>query len=179
MEGLTIKYITSTMICIIGLLFFSGTAFAEKNYRIQPGDTLYSIARDHQVDVNTLIAANASINSLAHIFAGQSIKIPDADGSPFTVTAYTAGKESTGKEPGDPGYGVTASGTVVQEGTTMACPPNLPFGTEVHIAEMDETYVCEDRGSAITNGHLDIYMRDLDDALDFGVQDLQVQISVY
>lgn len=104
------------------------------------------------------------------------INIPDEEGAPYTVTAYTAGEESTGKEPGDPGYGVTASGKEVQEDQTLACPSSLAFGTKVHIPELDQTFTCEDRGSAITNGRLDVYMEDLDDAQEFGVKDLEVQV---
>ncbi|MBV2197433.1 hypothetical protein KQR56_09900 [Bacillus velezensis] len=38
----------------------------------------------------------------------------------FKITAYTAGVESTGKRPGDEGYGITADGSMVQEGITVA-----------------------------------------------------------
>ncbi|GIO17278.1 hypothetical protein J18TS1_03780 [Oceanobacillus oncorhynchi subsp. incaldanensis] len=146
---------------------------------MQPGDNVYRIAQNYQVDVNALIAANPSISDAAYIEAGQTVTIPDQNGASFTVTAYTAGPESTGKEPGDPAYGITASGEEVEEGRTIACPQSLPFGTKIHIPEQDETYVCEDRGSAITNGHLDIYKEDLDDALEFGVQELQAKVWTY
>jgi len=167
------------IVCVMGFVLFAGTASAEKNYRVQSGDSLYRIAQNYQVDVNALIAANASITNPAYIKPGQMIKIPDQNGAPFTVTAYTAGYESTGKRPGDPGYGITASGSIVDEGDTIACPPALPFGSKIHIPKLNETYVCEDRGSAITNGHLDIYKEDLADALQFGVQQLQVKVWTY
>jgi len=38
----------------------------------------------------------------------------------FEITYYTAGHESTGKNPGDPAYGITKSGTTVKEGQTIA-----------------------------------------------------------
>lgn len=94
----------------------------------------------------------------------------------FEVTAYTAGVESTGKSPGHPLYGVTASGNKVQRYHTIACPLSLEFGTEIYIPKLDNTYVCEDRGSAIVEGRLDIYMKDLDKALAFGRQELKVFI---
>lgn len=174
-----IKHFLFILVGVLGFIFFAGTASAEKNYTVKPGDTLYSIAQNYQVDVNAVIAANASIADPTDVQAGQTVKIPDANGAEFIVTAYTAGVESTGKQPGDPGYGITTSGETVQEGRTMACPPALPFGTKIHIPEWDETYVCEDHGSAITNGHLDLYMEDLDDALEFGVQELQVNVWTY
>ncbi|MFD0712285.1 3D domain-containing protein [Paenibacillus sp. GCM10027626] len=94
----------------------------------------------------------------------------------FTVTAYTAGKESTGKSPGHPEYGITASGAKVKENHTAACPPSMPFGTELYIPYFDQQYVCEDRGGAIKEGKLDIYMKNLDDALEFGRRKLQVKV---
>lgn len=178
-EGVIIKYITTIIVCILGVILYSDTTSAEKNYKVQSGDSLFRIAQNYQVDVDALIAANSSITDPAYIEAGQTINIPDENGAPFTVTAYTAGPESTGKEPGDPAYGITASGAEVQEGNTIACPQDLPFGTKIHIPKLNETYVCEDRGSAITNGHLDIYMEDLGDALQFGVQQLQVKVWTY
>src|SRR5699024_11248116 len=79
------------IVCVMGFVLFAGTASAEKNYRVQSGDSLYRIAQNYQVDVNALIAANAFITNPAYIKPGQMIKIPDENGAPFTVTAYTAG----------------------------------------------------------------------------------------
>lgn len=93
----------------------------------------------------------------------------------FVVTAYTANQESTGKSFGDAAYGVTASGTNVQEGTTVACPPSLKFGTKIKIEDVGFR-VCEDRGSTIQQNHLDLYVESLNEAIDFGRQTLKVKI---
>lgn len=93
----------------------------------------------------------------------------------YEVTAYTAGPESTGKTPDHPAYGITASGAKVREGHTVACPPAIPFGTRLLIEGVG-VRTCEDRGSAITDGKLDVYMADLDEALKFGRQALEVRI---
>lgn len=85
----------------------------------------------------------------------------------YEVTAYTAGPESTGKTPGHPAYGITASGARVREGVTAACPPELPFGTRVHIEGVGER-VCLDRGGAIKGRRLDVYIADRSEALRFG-----------
>lgn len=93
----------------------------------------------------------------------------------YEVTAYTAGPESTGKTPDHPAYGITASGAKVREGHTVACPPAIPFGTRLLIEGVG-VRTCEDRGSAITDGKLDVYMADLDEALAFGRRMLDVKI---
>jgi 3D (Asp-Asp-Asp) domain-containing protein len=93
----------------------------------------------------------------------------------FEVTAYTSGYESTGKRPGDEGYGITASGEPVRDNYTIACPPSMVFGTRLEIEGIGER-VCEDRGGAIKEGRLDLYMTELQDALTFGRQSLKVRI---
>ena len=98
-----------------------------------------------------------------------------SNGKTFEVTAYTAGYESTQKQKGDEGYGLTASGTTVQEGRTIACPRSMEFGTKVDIEGVG-VRVCEDHGSRITAGHIDVYMASLSAAQAFGRKKLKVQI---
>lgn len=86
----------------------------------------------------------------------------------FEATAYTAGRESTGKSRAHPLYGVTASGTYVRESHTLACPRSLPLGTRIYIVETNTLYTCEDRGGAIVEGKLDIFMSDLTQARSWG-----------
>lgn len=94
------------------------------------------------------------------------------------VTAYTAGPESIGKTPRNPLYGVTASQTRVKEWHTVAAGKSIPFGTKIYIPEFmgknGGWFVVEDRGAAIEDGELDIYMKDLEDALEFGRKEMYV-----
>ncbi|MDP5273203.1 3D domain-containing protein [Chengkuizengella axinellae] len=78
--------------------------------------------------------------------------------------------------PDHPEYGITASGKYVEEGETIACPPSMGFSTQVYIPYFDDTFTCLDRGGAISDGKLDVYMADLDDALKFGRRELEVEI---
>jgi 3D (Asp-Asp-Asp) domain-containing protein len=94
----------------------------------------------------------------------------------FEVTAYTAGYESTKKKHGDIGYGITASGEVVTEMTTIACPDSLSFGTRVYIQELENVFTCQDRGSDIVEGKLDVYIENLKEALDFGRKEMSVMV---
>jgi len=94
------------------------------------------------------------------------------------VTAYIAGYESTGKRPGDPGYGITYSGTRAQQWRTVAAGPDIPIGTRVFIPALGHMpnggiFVVEDRGGAISNAHLDIYMDNLRDARNWGRRHLE------
>lgn len=97
------------------------------------------------------------------------------------VTAYTAGPESTGKSPGHPFYGVTASGTKVREWRTVAAGNSIPFGTKIYIPAFKDKpnggiFVVEDRGEAVGDDELDIYMERVEDALEWGRRQLEVFI---
>lgn len=54
------------------------------------------------------------------------------------------------------GYGRgTSSGTTATAGRTVAMPTGVSFGTKIYYN--GHTYTCEDRGGAITSGHIDIF----------------------
>jgi uncharacterized protein YabE (DUF348 family) len=89
----------------------------------------------------------------------------------MTATAYTAGYESTGKSPGDKGYGITSSGRKAKPHHTIAASKDIPIGTKVYIPELVKfwaqrgvsisgIFTVEDRGGAISGNKIDIYMED-------------------
>lgn len=86
------------------------------------------------------------------------------------VSAYTASDDECGNS-----EGITASGTQVKQGRTIAAPSWIPFGTTVVINGV--SYVCEDRGSEIKGNHLDIYMDSLEDAIEFGRKEMEVTVE--
>lgn len=92
-------------------------------------------------------------------------------GIEFKITAYTAGYESTGKNPGDPDYGITYDGSRVSEGHTIAADLKvLPLGTKIVIEGIDAVFVVEDKGGAVKGKHIDLYIPQLSEAEDWGVQ---------
>ncbi|WP_336786587.1 3D domain-containing protein [Paenibacillus sp. MMO-177] len=94
----------------------------------------------------------------------------------FTITAYTAGYESTQKKPGQKGYGITYSGTTVKEGRTIAADLDvLPVGTRVYIDGVGERTI-EDRGGGVRGQHIDLYIAKLADAKAWGKQKKKVYV---
>ncbi len=75
----------------------------------------------------------------------------------MTVTAYDNGFASTGKTPGDPGYGVTASGWPAGIGT-IAAPSRFKFGTKMYIPGYGCGRVRDRGGSAIQGSHIDVWL---------------------
>ena len=86
----------------------------------------------------------------------------------FTInaSAYTAAADECGKSDG-----ITASGNMVKEHHTLACPRNYKLGTKIHIEGMGD-YTCDDRGGAIKGNHFDIYMKTKTEAFAFGRRNL-------
>lgn len=71
--------------------------------------------------------------------------------------------------------GITASGTKVEEGRTIAVDKKqIAFGTKVHIEGLGD-YIAEDTGSAIKKDCIDVYIADHSKALKFGVKYLNVE----
>lgn len=87
----------------------------------------------------------------------------------FTIYAYCPCEKCCGQWAGGP----TASGVMPKEGRTIAADWDiLPAGTEVFIN--DHKYIVEDTGSGIVGNKIDIFMDSHQDALNWGVRELEV-----
>ncbi|MFE5322490.1 3D domain-containing protein [Paenibacillus sp. NPDC056579] len=153
-------------------------------YQVNSGDTLYKIARDFGISIAAIMAENG-ITEARYLSVGQQLTIPSSeaviplpDGQQkvvkqvlsSTLTAYTAGKESTGKTPSSPAYGITYSGSKAEEGRTIAVDPSvIPIGTTVFIDGIG-IRTAEDTGSAVKGARIDVFMDDLKQAVNFGVK---------
>ncbi|KRE91138.1 hypothetical protein ASG89_34415 [Paenibacillus sp. Soil766] len=157
---------------------------AVTTYKVSRGDTLFQIAKSFEIAVDDLISAN-SISNPNQLTIGQSLTIPlvavataSSEGQPkiikkvinTTLTAYTAGFESTGKKASHPTYGITYSGIKAKEGRTIAVDPAvIPLGSTVFIEGIG-IRKAEDIGSAIRGSRIDVFMNDLGQAQEFGVK---------
>lgn len=153
-------------------------------YQVNSGDTLYKIASVFGTTITSLMVEN-NISDPRSLSIGQKLQIPSTDSVlplpdgqqkvikqvlSSTLTAYTAGKESTGKEPSSSAYGITYSGSKAEEGRTIAVDPSvIPIGTTVFIDGIG-IRTAEDTGSAVRGARIDVFMNDLDQAMNFGVK---------
>lgn len=88
----------------------------------------------------------------------------------FKITAYCPCSKCCGKADG-----ITASGTKVKEGRTIAVDPKvIPLGSKVQID--GKTYVAEDVGGAIKGKSIDLYFNSHNDANIWGVKYRDVYI---
>lgn len=90
-------------------------------------------------------------------------------------TAYTAGPESTGKNPGDAGYGVTASGMKAKRGVVAVDTSVIPFGTKLYIEGYGYA-VAGDTGGAIKGNKIDVFVDSYREAMNWGVRTVDVYI---
>ena len=99
----------------------------------------------------------------------------------MTATAYDLSYESTGKRPGQRGYGITASGMAAKRGVVAVDPSVIPLGTRLYIEAADGSYVygnavAADKGSAIKGNKIDLFMDTRSECLQFGRRTVKVYI---
>jgi len=97
------------------------------------------------------------------------------------ATAYDLSFQSTGKHPGSPGYGITASGTYAKVGTVAVDPKVIPLGTKMYIVSTDGNVVygyctAEDTGGAIKGNKVDLFYNTTSECLQFGRRSVYVYI---
>ena len=97
----------------------------------------------------------------------------------MNCSAYTA--YEGGKAVGSSGFGRTASGAYVQQWYTIAAGKSLPFGTKVYIPYFKDKpnggwFVVQDRGGAISDNRIDIYMPTKAECTSFGRRNLECYI---
>lgn len=86
------------------------------------------------------------------------------------LTAYAVSEHSTGKKPGDPGFGITFSGHKAKVNWTVAVDPHvIPIGTLLYIEGVG-LRMAEDTGGAVKGKHVDVLLKSDADALQFGVR---------
>ena len=113
-----------------------------------------------QVQTKSVITSRGSYSRTSGI-SGQS--------GVYKVTAYCACMYCCGKTDG-----VTASGTQATANRTIAAPSTFAFGTKVIMNGI--TYTVEDRGGAIQGNRIDIYMDTHQEALQWGVRYIDVEV---
>lgn len=99
----------------------------------------------------------------------------------MTATAYTNSYEDTGKNPGDPGYGITYTGLTARPGVVAVDPKVIPLGSKLYIevpgAAPDYGFaIAADIGSAIKGNRIDLFFNTREEVKRWGVRTVLVYI---
>ena len=117
--------------------------------------------------------------SLPGVAAPQAPGIPEGVSArrvlSMVATAYDAGPVSTGKRPGDPGYGVTATGMRATYGVVAVDPRVIPLYSRLYIPGYGFA-VAADTGAAIVGNRVDLFFPSYSDALHFGRRTVTVYV---
>jgi 3D (Asp-Asp-Asp) domain-containing protein len=125
--------------------------------------------------------------SSSNAVSGQPLKLEDLDWSKYPTkkviaTGYTAGYESTGKNPNHPSYGITYSGVKVKRDlySTIAADLNVfPIGSILFIPGYGYGVVA-DKGGAIKGNKLDLFYETVEEVYDnWGKKALEVYVVQY
>lgn len=134
----------------------------------------------------SLIENVETIDEIIGYGAINTVKIDGKDRKILDVmtveaTAYTKEYACTGKNPGDPYYGITASGVPVEKGHIAVDPSVIPYTSEVYIVGLDEIgneykgkYIATDTGGAIKGNRIDVYIDNYPEVNRFGRRNMKL-----
>lgn len=126
-------------------------------------DNSIKVIQQLQEDIEAMKSEMDGIESNLPTFAGV-----------FSTTAYCKCEKCCGIWSDSP----TKSGTIPQEGRTIAVDPDvIPLGTQVLID--GQTYTAEDTGSAVKGNVIDIYFNDHEETEKYGRQEKNIWIASY
>jgi uncharacterized protein YabE (DUF348 family) len=126
---------------------------------------------DRIVDLGTVLNFKTS--------RGETVRYKKA--MSMRATSYTASYEDTGKNPGDPGFGITYTGMKVRRGVIAVDPRVIPLGTRVYIEGVGKVpdygfAVAADIGGAIKGDKIDLYFEDGKSVRNWGIRKVKVYI---
>jgi 3D (Asp-Asp-Asp) domain-containing protein len=177
MSILFISAFTSTLHSITGV---EASSIAVSIYKKVQGDISYSY-KNHTLHapLRTVKAASEVSSSEKEVKLENKFDWSKYPAKKVVATGYTAGYESTGKNPGHPEFGITYSGVKVKRdlySTVAADLSVFPIGTILFIPEYGFGVVA-DKGGAIKGNRVDLYYETVDDVYThWGKKEIDVYV---
>ena len=146
--------------------------------RVVISETIIKEPVEKIIQISTKISSRAGkrdgIKSPEAIAASVSGKTPTIKN--LNTSAYCACMSCCGKT-----NGVTSSGAIAKEWYTIAAGKSYPIGTVIYVPALADKpnggwFVVEDRGGAISDNKIDIYMGSHSQAIIFGRRNLECYI---
>lgn len=147
----------------------------------EPVNKIVQIKAKPQVTNRSAVNRTASVDTNATSNTSLASKVEGKTPVVRTMntSAYTA--STCGKSASSPGYGRTSSGAMASSWYTIAAGSGYPIGTVVYIPYFKNKpnggwFVVQDRGGAISNNRIDIYMGTYNECISFGRRNLECYI---
>lgn len=169
----------------IGLSNVSVTDFLSDSNKAQAAGTFTDVNKNITLINNVL---EQSLKEKAHVSddhdedaktLNEAVNVDAYESKEVIATGYTAGIESTGKNPDHPLYGITYSGVPVKRDlySTIAADLSVfPIGTVLYVPDYGYGVVA-DKGEAIKGNKIDLYYDTVDDVFShWGKKELDVYI---
>lgn len=123
----------------------------------------------------------AAVNKVVLCGTKQTVKVDNKTNLnvkqviPMLATGYCNCYKCCGKNPGDYGYGVTASGLKTRRGVVAVDTSVIKLGTKLYIEGYGEA-IAGDTGSKIKGNRIDLFFDTHDEALAFGRKNINVYV---
>lgn len=139
------------------------------------GITAWLLARPEPQPVSTTIVVYERERVVERVLVPDVPSRGDSKTLRLTATGYTAGPESTGKRPGDPGYGVTFSGLPAAPGACAVDPAVIALGSVLYVPGYGYA-VAVDTGSVVRGKRVDLFFEDVEMARRWGVREVEAEV---
>jgi len=130
-----------------------------------------------QVVMNKVTSRDVAPRDITSSSGGLASKVIGKTPKVVTMNTSAYTNSTCGKSPNSSGYGVTASGKKTSAWSTVAAGQGYKIGTIIYIPYFASKpnggwFIVEDRGGAISNNRLDVYMSTYNECIKFGRQNL-------
>lgn len=137
--------------------------------------------RTKQVTTRSTVGRTATTNPAKSASTSLAKKVEGITPTVRTLNASAYTASTCGKAPGSKGYGITASGAKASPWYTIAAGKGYKLGTVIYIPYFANKpnggwFVVQDRGGAISNNKLDVYMGTYSECISFGRRNLECYI---
>ena len=145
--------------------------------RIIISETVLREPIDKIIQISTKVVSRSTrVNAPTSAALAASVEGIEPKVVSLNTSAYCACMSCCGKT-----NAITSSGAVAKEWYTIAAGPGYPIGTVMYIPALADKpnggwFVVEDRGGAISNNKIDIYMGSHSSAIIFGRRNLQCYV---
>ena len=146
----------------------------EVNSSTRNSDTIDRTSKNTNSNSTSVASSSTKGTNLASKVQGMTPK-------KVTLNASAYSAATCDKSPSSPTYGITANGAKATAWYTVAAGKSYPFGTIIYIPYFANKpnggwFVVQDRGGAISDKKLDIFMNTTAECIQFGRRNLECYV---